>query len=59
MDEEIEVSEFDAWYHQLIEVLSVDGRRAPYKMEWLELYERGLTPKEASIIGTFSDEIAG
>lgn len=53
MDEEIEVSEFDAWYHQLIAILSVDGRRAPYKMEWLELYERGLTPKEASIIGPF------
>ncbi|WP_109021264.1 hypothetical protein [Klebsiella pneumoniae] len=55
MDEEIEVNEdvneFDVWYQQLISVLALTGKRAPYKMAWMDLYERGLTPEEAALEG--------
>ncbi|HCI6798102.1 hypothetical protein NL822_12575 [Klebsiella quasipneumoniae] len=54
MDEEIEVSEFDVWYQQLIAVLAVDGRRAPYKMAWIDLYEQGMTPEKAAPIGPYA-----
>lgn len=54
MDEQIiEVSEFDAWYQQLITVLASDGRRAPNKQSWIGLYEQGLTPEEAAPLGPF------
>ncbi|HDH1504686.1 TPA: hypothetical protein PIU42_000143 [Klebsiella quasipneumoniae subsp. similipneumoniae] len=53
MDEEIEVSEFDVWYQQLIAVLAVDGRRAPYKVAWIDLYEQGLSPEEAAPLGPY------
>ncbi|HBV7100333.1 TPA: hypothetical protein MD463_004217 [Klebsiella aerogenes] len=53
MDEQIEISEFDAWYQQLIAVLARGGRRAPNKQSWMGLYEQGLTPEEAAPIGPF------
>lgn len=53
MDEEIEVSEFDVWYQQLIAVLAVDGKRAPNKQAWIDFYELGLIPEEAALIGPY------
>ncbi|EPH3059709.1 TPA: hypothetical protein RFN03_003486 [Klebsiella aerogenes] len=53
MDEQIEISEFDAWYQQLISVLASDGRRAPNKQAWMGLYEQGLTPEEAAPLGPY------
>lgn len=53
MDEEIEVNEFDVWYQQLIAVLAVDGKRAPYKMAWMDLYEQGLSPEDAATKGPY------
>ncbi|HID4274033.1 hypothetical protein KE273_04310 [Klebsiella sp. MC1F] len=57
MDEEIEViedvNEFDVWYQQLIAVLALTGKRAPYKMAWLDLYEQGLSPEEAALKGPY------
>lgn len=29
-------------------MLALTGKRAPYKMAWMDLYERGLTPEEAA-----------
>ncbi|EPY1508921.1 MULTISPECIES: hypothetical protein [Klebsiella pneumoniae complex] len=53
MDEEIEVSEFDVWYQQLIDVLARDGLRAPNKQAWIDLYELGMTPEKAAPIGPY------
>lgn len=53
MEEKNEVNEFDVWYQELIVVLAKDGKRAPYKTAWLDLYEAGLSPEEASMIGPF------
>lgn len=53
MDEEMEVSEFDVWYQQLIAVLALDGRRAPNKQAWIDFYERGLSAEEAAPLGPY------
>ncbi|MFI2853812.1 hypothetical protein ACH677_16980 [Klebsiella aerogenes] len=53
MDEQIEISEFDAWYQQLIAVLAIDGLRAPYKAAWLDLYEAGMSPEQAAPLGPY------
>lgn len=38
---------FDIWYKEVCTMLSKNGKCAPYKMAWLEFYERNLTPEEA------------
>ncbi|HHS9626571.1 TPA: hypothetical protein ACTXE4_002228 [Raoultella ornithinolytica] len=53
MIDETEVSEFDVWYQQLIAVLALDGKRAPYKMAWLEFYDQGLSPEDAALKGPY------
>ncbi|WP_213894890.1 hypothetical protein [Raoultella ornithinolytica] len=53
MIDETEVSEFDIWYQQLIAVLALDGKRAPYKMAWFEFYEQGLPVEEAAVKGPY------
>ncbi|HGN9444684.1 TPA: hypothetical protein ACK0KV_003727 [Raoultella ornithinolytica] len=44
---EIEASEFDIWYQQLITILATNGLRAPYKMAWIDFFNDGKTPEEA------------
>lgn len=53
MDEQTEVSEFDIWYQQLIDVLARDGKRAPNKMAWEDLYGQGFSPDDAAIQGPY------
>lgn len=47
----IEVNPFDAWYLELCTVLKRSNKRAPYKMEWLEFYDAGMSPKDAANVG--------
>ncbi|MGQ3813141.1 hypothetical protein ACUBKK_02910 [Klebsiella quasipneumoniae subsp. similipneumoniae] len=39
---------FDIWYKEVCTMLAQDGKCAPYKMAWMEFYERGLTPTQAA-----------
>lgn len=38
---------FDEYYEEVVRLLNEKSKCAPYKMAWLEFYERGLTPDEA------------
>lgn len=38
---------FDDYYTEIIRLLADKGLTGPYKMAWLEFYERNLTPEEA------------
>ncbi|HBR1234977.1 hypothetical protein [Klebsiella pneumoniae] len=40
-------SQFDIWYQELCAYVLDHGGRAPYKMAWLELFERGMSVEEA------------
>ncbi|WP_407264295.1 hypothetical protein [Klebsiella quasipneumoniae] len=53
MEEQTGINEFDSWYQNLILVLAKDGKRAPYKTAWLDLFEAGMSPEEAAIVGPF------
>lgn len=44
---------FDSWYQELCTLLAQSGKCAPYKMAWIEFYERGESPQHASQIGPF------
>ncbi|HBW7885567.1 hypothetical protein ACQE8M_00725 [Klebsiella pneumoniae] len=41
------ISPFDIWYEELCAYVLEHGRRAPYKMAYLEFFEQGLTVEEA------------
>ncbi|EPW2736849.1 TPA: hypothetical protein NEG33_004939 [Klebsiella pneumoniae] len=41
------MSPFDIWYEELCAYVLEHGRRAPYKMAYLEFFEQGLTVEEA------------
>lgn len=43
--------EFDLYYSKICELLKKDGRCAPYKMAWLEYFERNIPPEEAVVDG--------
>ncbi|HCI6993574.1 hypothetical protein U4O39_19010 [Klebsiella pneumoniae] len=51
-DQPTAISPFDSWYNELCVYLNKNGKRAPYKMAWIELYEQGLSIYEAANIGT-------
>lgn len=48
-----DLSDFDLWYQDVIEILSLSNKRAPYKMAWFQLYEDNYSPEEASVLGPF------
>lgn len=39
---------FDIWYKEVCTLLAQEGKCAPYKMAWMEFYERGLSVKDAA-----------
>ncbi len=39
---------FDIWYQELCTLLAQSGKCAPYKMAWMEFYERGLSVQDAA-----------
>lgn len=39
---------FDEYYEEVVRILKEKNKCAPYKMAWLEFYERGLTPMQAT-----------
>ena len=51
MTNKSQIDDFDTWYLRLIEILAKDGKRAPYKMAWMDLYEQGASPEEAALSG--------
>lgn len=44
---------FDIWYQELCTLLAQSGKCAPYKMAWMEFYERGVSTTEAADIGPY------
>lgn len=44
---------FDIWYQELCTLLAQSGKCAPYKMAWMEFYERGVSITDAANIGPF------
>ncbi|EMG3205396.1 hypothetical protein LVU53_12675 [Klebsiella pneumoniae] len=40
-------SAFDIWYEELCAYALAHGGRAPYKMAWLEPFNRGMSVEEA------------
>lgn len=47
---------FDDWYAEVCAILHPKGLAAPYRMAWLEFYERGISPEDAVTIGPFTVE---
>ncbi|QIW86420.1 hypothetical protein VLC5_50 [Klebsiella phage VLC5] len=47
---------FDDWYAEVCAILHQKGLAAPYRMAWLEFYERGISPEDAATIGPFTVE---
>lgn len=39
---------FDIWYQELCTLLAQNGKCAPYKMAWMEFYERGVSVQDAA-----------
>lgn len=46
------MNDFDAWYEELIAYLTTKGKRAPYKMAWIDLYNDGFTVEDAVKVNT-------
>lgn len=44
---------FDTWYQEVCTLLAKNGKCAPYKMAWMEFYERGVSITEAADIGPY------
>lgn len=42
---------FDEYYEEVVRLLKEKSKCAPYKMAWLEFYERGVSVEEAMEIG--------
>ena len=46
---------FDTWYLELCTLLAQSGKCAPYKMAWMEFYERGVSITEAAEAGPWEN----
>ncbi|EPK2204210.1 hypothetical protein MBR06_000528 [Klebsiella pneumoniae] len=44
---------FDSWYQELCALLAQSGKCAPYKMAWMEFYERGVDIEDAANTGPY------
>lgn len=51
--EQSENDAFDIWYQELCTLLAQSGKCAPYKMAWMEFYERGVSIADAANIGPY------
>lgn len=45
--EQVEKSDFDIWFEKLCKYAFEKEGRAPYKMQWLEFFEKGIDAETA------------